>query len=209
MVADSKVGWAKALRQLLAMLWQGTYRRGTCRRFALLSASKDHGRQWHLDHNRWLTCSRPVGMFTNAAGRKLNLHRVPRPWTCIGQAIVVGGVRRSALISTRTPVDDYAHGQVWSRGSRPPAPPACQQQRRVQRQARVRRVPQRDEQPVHQLLGERGFFNREGQEDRGTHGRRDPDHDFGCNPCAEIALPSQSACNLSEVIIRETTRLRR
>ena len=203
MVADSKQGWASALRQLISLLYSG------------------HVPTWNIDRVRPAgerlktfggRASGPgplvdlfetvVRIFKGAAGRKLSSVEC-LDLTCIGQAIVVGGVRRSAMISLSNVSDDrmrMAKSGAWydHHGN----------------QALANNSAAYTEKPDFAVFmdemsslyksysGERGIFNEGIQKKIEEHGRRDHEQEFGCNPCAEIALPSQSACNLSEVIIR-------
>ena len=205
MVADSKQGWASALRQLISLLYSG------------------HVPTWNVDRVRPAgerlkvfggRASGPVPLvdlfetvvriFKGAAGRKLNSTECLDLMTCIGQAIVVGGVRRSAMISLSNVSDDrmrMAKSGAWydHHGNRALANNSAAYTEKPDFAVFMDEMNSL----YKSYSGERGIFNREGiQKKIEAHGRRDHDQEFGCNPCAEIALPSQSACNLSEVIIR-------
>ena len=209
-VHDSKVGWAKAFKQLLAMLWQGEVPQWD------VSAIRPAGARLKTMGGR---ASGPqplvdlfvfaVGMFTNAAGRKLTSIECHDLACKIGDIVVVGGVRRSALISLSTPVDDYMRDAKSGRWFE------THPHRQLANNSAVYNA--KPEFPlflkeVHSLYtsfsGERGFFSREAAKKIAVrNGRRDVDHDFGTNPCSEIILRSAGVCNLSEVIVRENDTL--
>jgi ribonucleoside-diphosphate reductase alpha chain len=53
--------------------------------------------------------------------------------------------------------------------------------------------------------GERGIFSRvSATKQASRNGRRDPDWEFGTNPCSEIILRNKQFCNLSEIVVRST-----
>jgi ribonucleoside-diphosphate reductase alpha chain len=116
----------------------------------------------------------------------------------IGEVVVVGGVRRSALISLSNLNDDQMRhakaGQWWENNS-----------------VAYKEKPQmgtfmREWLSLYESKsGERGIFNRQSaQKQAAKNGRRDAEHDFGCNPCSEIILRPYQFCNLSEVVARST-----
>ena len=121
----------------------------------------------------------------------------------------MGGVRRSALISLSTPVDDYMREAKSGRWFE------THPHRQLANNSAVYNA--KPEFPlflkeVHSLYtsfsGERGFFSREAAKRiAARNGRRDADQDFGTNPCSEIILRSAGVCNLSEVIVRENDTL--
>jgi ribonucleoside-diphosphate reductase alpha chain len=145
-----------------------------------------------------------VETFQAAAGRKLNSIECHDLACKIGEVVVVGGVRRSALISLSNPSDDrmrYAKSGNWgeitpwrsmSNNS------ACYTEKPGMD------VFFREWLALYESKsGERGIFNRESAVKQvAKNGRRDPNHEFGCNPCSEIILRSKQFCNLTEVIIR-------
>ena len=210
MVADSKQGWASALRQLISLLYSGHVPTWD------VSRVRPEGSRLKIFGGR---ASGPgplvnlfkqvVSIFQGAAGRKLNSVECLDIMTHIGAAIVVGGVRRSAMISLSNVSDDrmrLAKSGAWydAHGNRALANNSAAYTEKPEFavfQAEMKAL-------YESYSGERGIFNREGiQKKIAAHGKRNPDQEFGCNPCAEIALPSGngggSACNLSEVVIRE------
>ena len=148
-------------------------------------------------------------MFTKAAGRRLTSIEAHDLACKIGDIVVVGGVRRSALISLSTPVDDYMREAKSGRWFE------THPHRQLANNSAVYNA--KPEFPlflkeVHSLYtsfsGERGFFSREAAKKiAARNGRRDADQDFGTNPCSEIILRSAGVCNLSEVIVRENDTL--
>jgi ribonucleoside-diphosphate reductase alpha chain len=123
----------------------------------------------------------------------------------IGEVVVVGGVRRSALISLSNLNDDQmAHaksGQWWeNEGQRALANNSVAYKQKPEMGTFMREWLSLYD----SKSGERGIFNREAAKKQAAkNGRRDADHDFGCNPCSEIILRPYQFCNLSEVVVRE------
>lgn len=210
-VHDSKIGWAKAYKQLLAMLWQGEVPKWD------VSAVRPAGSRLKKMGGR---ASGPqplvevfmyaVELFRNAAGRRLTSLECHKLICKQAACIVVGGVRRSALISLSSPVDDYMRdckSGTWWRDEPHLA--------LANNSACYNHKPSFDLflKEFHALhaskSGERGFFSREAaQRIVARNGRRDPEHDFGTNPCSEIILRSSGVCNLSEIICRPGMSLR-
>ena len=207
MVADSKLGWAKALKELIGMLYVGQIPKWD------LSKIRPAGTPLKTFGGR---ASGPepldalfkfcIDIFKKAAGRRLNTLECHDIVCKIADIVVVGGVRRSALISLSDLNDDRMRtaksGQWW----------LDQSQRALANNSAVYK-----EKPDMGLFmeewkslyesksGERGIFNRASA--RATvikHGRRDPNYDFGTNPCSEIILRDKEFCNLSEVVVRAT-----
>jgi ribonucleoside-triphosphate reductase len=124
----------------------------------------------------------------------------------IGQIVVVGGVRRSAMISLSNLSDDRMRhaksGQWWETAAH-----------RALANNSVSYTEKPDVETfmrewlalVESKSGERGVFNREASKKQAAkYGRRDPNHDFGTNPCSEIILRPYQFCNLTEVVVRAT-----
>ena len=210
MVADSKQGWASALRQLISLLYSGHIPTWDVSRVRPEgSRLKTFGGRASGPGPLVNLFKQVVTIFQGAAGRKLNSVECLDIMTHIGAAIVVGGVRRSAMISLSNVSDDrmrLAKSGAWydAHGNRALANNSAAYTEKPEFavfQAEMKAL-------YESYSGERGIFNREGiQKKIAAHGRRNPDQEFGCNPCAEIALPSGngggSACNLSEVVIRD------
>ena len=204
-VADSKIGWAKAFKELLSLLFVGQIPSWDLSKVRPAGARlKTFGGRSSgpepLDQLFRFT----ISLFKKAAGRKLTSLECHDLCCKVAEVVVVGGVRRSALISLSNPSDDRMRtsksGQWWNTD--------------VQR-AMANNSACYTEKPDfstffsewHSLYesksGERGFFSRNAAKHQATKtGRRDPNFDFGTNPCSEIILRPNQFCNLSEVIIR-------
>ncbi len=209
-VADSKVGWAKAYRQLIAMLYAGEIPKHDVSRVREAGArlkvfgGRASGPAPLVDLFEFTT-----RIFKGAAGRKLNSLECHDLMTKIGEIVVVGGVRRSAMISLSNVSDDRMRkaksGQWWTdHGQRALANNSAAYTERPDFQ-----VFQDEMRSLYDSFsGERGIFNREAAKLKtAKYGRRDPSQIMGVNPCAEILLRSGQMCNLTEVVIRPNDSL--
>ena len=204
-VVDSKLGWAKALKELLQLLYGGQIPRWD------LSKVRPAGAPLKTFGGR---ASGPaplndlfnfcVSTFKKAAGRRLTTLECHDIVCKIAEIVVVGGVRRSALISLSDLSDDRMRvaksGEWWKDN--------------VQRALANNSFVAKDKVDVGIFMkewlslyeshsGERGIFSRTAsQKQAAKFGRRDPNHDFGTNPCSEIILRSREFCNLTEVVVR-------
>ncbi len=210
-VADSKVGWAKAFRQLIAMLYAGEVPqidysrvRGAGERLKTFGG-RASGPQPLQDLFEFAERT-----FRGAAGRKLSSVECHDLMCKVGEIVVVGGVRRSAMISLSNVSDDRIRkaksGQWWQDNP---------QRALANNSAAYTEVP--DFQVLQDELrslydsfsGERGIFNREAAKKKAArNGRRDETQVMGVNPCAEILLRSAQTCNLTEVVVREDDTLK-
>lgn len=205
-VADSKRGWAKAYHALLNHLWNGDIPdvdyskvRPAGERLKVFG-----GRASGPDPLKRLFLF-TIETFDKARGRKLNSLEVHDLMCMIGEIVVVGGVRRSALISLSNLSDqrmrDAKAGQWW----------ADNPQRGLANNSVAYTEKPSAEIFMDEWLalvksksGERGIFNRQAAGNQAAKwGRRDENLAYGCNPCSEIILRDKQLCNLSEVIIRE------
>lgn len=205
-VADSKAGWARALRELIAMLYAGqipiidvTNVRGAGERLKTFGG-RASGPQPLVDLFDFT-----IGKFKNASGRKLTSLECHDIMCKIGEVVVVGGVRRSALIS-QSDLNDYEMakskvGAWWE----------SQQQRALaNNSATYYKKPSPGEfllewsNLIESKSGERGIINMEGLRKHTNAPRRDLSQVMGLNPCAEILLRSKQLCNLTEVIVDAT-----
>ena len=206
-VEDSKEGWSKALRQLIALLYSGDIPKWD------VSSVRPAGARLKVFGGR---ASGPaplldlfnftVNTFKKATGRKLTSIECHDIMCKIGEVVVVGGVRRSAMISLSNLSDD--HMRSAKSGSWYPNNP---------QRALANNSVAYTEKPdslsfmkewlalVESRSGERGIFNRQASKKQAArNGRRDTDYEFGTNPCSEIILRPSQFCNLTECVVRAT-----
>jgi len=206
-VKDSKEGWAKAFRQVLALLWAGEIPKWD------VSKVRPAGARLKIFGGR---ASGPAPLvelfnfaittFKNAQGRKLSSIECHDLMCFIGQIVVVGGVRRSAMISLSNLSDDRMRhaksGQWWETAAhRALANNSVSYTEKPDMETYMREW----QALVESKSGERGVYNRQAAKNQAKKfGRRDPDHEFGTNPCSEIILRPYQFCNLTEVVVRAT-----
>lgn len=207
-VADSRIGWASALRELLSLLYTGKIPRWELSKVRPAGARLKTfgGRASGPDPlNRLFDYC--VQVFRGAVGRKLTTVECHDLVCSIADVVIVGGVRRSALISLSDLTDQRLRnaktGQWWVENG----------QRALANNSAVY-----DNKPDFSVFleewkslyesksGERGIFNREAAERHiSNSGRRNiSEYEFGTNPCGEIYLRPSGLCNLTEVIVRPT-----
>ena len=207
-VADSKLGWAKAFKELIGMLYIGQIPCWDLSKVRPAGAPlKTFGGRASGPEPLENLFNFSVSTFQAAAGRKLSSIECHDIICKIAEIVVVGGVRRSALISLSNVSDDRMRaakqGQWWNTNS---------QRSLANNSACYTEKPDvgvfMDEWKAlyESKSGERGIFNREGAVKMAEkNGRRNTtDYDFGTNPCSEIILRSREFCNLSEVVVRVT-----
>ena len=204
-VADSRSGWARALRELLAMLSVGQIPTLDVSLVRPAGAKlktfggRASGPAPLLDLYQFC-----VATFKNAAGRKLYPIECHDMMCKIGEVVVVGGVRRSALISLSNLNDDQMRhaksGNWWeTHGHRALSNNSVAYKFKPEMETFMREWFSL----VESKSGERGIFNRQSAiKQAGKSGRRDTEFAFGCNPCSEIILRPNQFCNLTEVVIR-------
>ena len=266
-VKDSKEGWAKALRQVIALLYSGEIPKWD------VSGVRPSGARLKTFGGRASGPAPLVDLFTfviakfkAAEGRKLTDIECHDIMCKVGEVVVVGGVRRSAMISlsdldspamseakfSSYSVDEYVlvseDEDSWTyaltmkkhSSVRPTYKVKMYKgkdkddynQQRLEYEKKVgwwTIEPQRalannsvaySKKPdsltflnewkalVESGSGERGIFNRQASKEQAAkNGRRDPDQEFGTNPCSEIILRPYQFCNLSEVVVRATDTL--
>ena len=204
-VSDSKLGWASAFRELIAMLYAGKLPQWDMSRVRPAGArlktfgGRASGPEPLIDLFHFCT-----GVFQKAAGRKLTSIECHDVVCKVADIVVVGGVRRSALISLSNLSDQRMSkaksGQWWvDQGQRRLANNSVAYTEKPDFEAYLNEMRNLYESKA----GERGLFSRiAAQKIAARNGRRDPDQDFGTNPCSEIILRSNEFCNLSEVVVR-------
>ena len=209
-VKDSKEGWAKSLRQVMALLWAGEVPQWDVSRVRPAGArlktfgGRASGPAPLVDLFNFV-----VRIFKNAQGRRLSSIECHDIMCKIGEVVVVGGVRRSAMISLSNLSDDRMRhaksGQWWEN-----EPQRALANNSVSYTEKPDAVSFMREwmSLVESGSGERGIFNREASKKQAAKfGRRDPEWDFGTNPCSEIILRPNQFCNLTEVVVRATDSL--
>ncbi len=204
-VADSKLGWAKSLKELIHLLYAGQVPKWDVTKVRPAGAplkvfgGRASGPGPLVDLFKFC-----VATFKKAAGRRLTTLEAHDIVCKIAEIVVVGGVRRSALISLSDLSDDRMRvaksGDWWKEN--------------VQRALANNSYVAKENPDVGIFIrewlslyesrsGERGIFSRTASKKQAEkYGRRDPDHDFGTNPCSEIILRSREFCNLTEVVVR-------
>ena len=204
-VSDSKLGWASAFRELIAMLYAGKLPEWDMSRVRPAGARlKTFGGRASGPEPLQDLFQFCVGVFQKAAGRKLTSIECHDVCCKIADIVVVGGVRRSALISLSNLSDQRMSkaksGQWWvDQGQRRLANNSVAYTEKPDFEAFLTEMKNLYE----SKSGERGLFSRvAAQKIAGRNGRRDAEHDFGTNPCSEIILRSNEFCNLSEVVVR-------
>lgn len=205
-VADSKLGWAKALKELVAMLYSG--------QVPAIDTSKVRPKGARLKtFGGRASGPEPlrevfeffIRTFKNAAGRKLTTMECHDLICKIAEIVVVGGVRRAALISLSdlndTKLAKAKSGEWWT----------AQGQRALANNSAVYKTKpdvetflQEWSNLIESKSGERGIFNLDSiRQHINKAGRRDATKVEGVNPCGEIALRPNGLCNLTEVVVEE------
>jgi ribonucleoside-diphosphate reductase alpha chain len=208
-VADSKIGWAKSYKELMSLLYAGqipTWDVSNIRPYG--ARLKTFGGRASGPDPLEELFDFTINIFKDAMEKQqrklhsLNCHDL----MCkIAEVVVVGGVRRSALISLSNLSDSRmrnAKSGAWWEDN---------QQRALANNS----VAYTEKPDVGTFMrewlslyesksGERGIFNRQAAEKQASkNGRREDYKDFGCNPCSEIILRNKQFCNLTEVVVRE------
>ena len=209
-VKDSKEGWAKAFRQLLALLWSGEIPQWDVSKVRPAGARlKTFGGRASGPAPLVDLFNFTVDKFLNATGRKLTSIECHDIMCKIGEIVVVGGVRRSAMISLSNLSDDkmrYAKSGQWylDYGHRALANNSVAYTDKPDAETFMREWTAL----IESKSGERGIFNRQAsQKQAAKNGRRNPDNDFGTNPCSEIILLNAQFCNLTECVVRATDNI--
>lgn len=204
-VADSKEGWARAYRELLSLLWGGRVPQWDTSKVRPAGARlKTFGGRASGPGPLEQLFQFTVDVFSKAAGRQLTSLEAHDLVCKIAEVVVVGGVRRSALISLSDLSDlrmaTAKSGSWW--------------ENHPQRSLANNSVAYTSKPDMTAFMaewknlydsksGERGIFNRQAAKAQAAkNGRRDESFDFGTNPCSEIILRPNQFCNLTEVVVR-------
>tara|TARA_R100001015_G_C4629054_1_gene189612 strand:+ start:592 stop:2460 length:1869 start_codon:yes stop_codon:yes gene_type:complete len=204
-IADSKIGWAKSYRELVSLLYSGQLPRWDASRVRPSgSPLKTFGGRASGPEPLIDLFNFTVGIFRGAAGRKLTSLECHDLCCKIAQIVVVGGVRRSALISLSNLTDDRIrrakHGN-W--GDHTPHRALANNSACYTEKPDFEAFLNEWSSLYESRSGERGIFSRPAsQKQAAKNGRRDSEYHFGTNPCSEIILRPNQFCNLSEVVVR-------
>ena len=207
-VADSKLGWARAFKELLGMLYIGQIPRWDTSKVRPSGAPlKTFGGRASGPEPLEALFNFSVNIFKNASGRKLSSVECHDIVCKIAEIVVVGGVRRSALISLSNVSDDRMRaaksGQWWTTE---PQRALANNSACYTEKPDIGVFMDEWKSLYESKSGERGIFNRESAVKMAEQsGRRNTtDYEYGTNPCSEIILRSREFCNLSEVVVRAT-----
>jgi len=204
-VSDSKEGWAKAFRQLLALLYSGEIPKWDTSKVRPAGARlKTFGGRASGPGPLEELFQFTISKFRQAAGRRLNSLECHDILCKIGEVVVVGGVRRSAMISLSNLSDDRMRkakmGDWWNTE---PQRTLANNSIAYAEKPDVSAFMQEWLALYQSKSGERGIFNRQAAiKQVAKNGRRRTDFEFGTNPCSEIILRPYQFCNLSEVVVR-------
>lgn len=217
-VADSKIGWAKSFRELISLLYQGQVPKWDASKVRAAGerlktfGGRASGPQPLVDLFEFA-----VKTFKAAAGRRLSSLECHDIVCKVADIVVVGGVRRSALISLSNLTDNrmrHAKDNLYYQDAQ--GQWQCSEPQRALANNSVAYTEKPDvgtfleewRSLYESRSGERGIFNRVASQKAAARSqRRDVDYDFGTNPCSEIILRSKQFCNLSEVVVRPTDTL--
>lgn len=204
-VHDSKEGWAKSLRLLLAHLYAGEIPQWDVSRIRAAGARlKTFGGRASGPGPLVDLFEFAVAMFKNAKGRRLHSLECHDLMCKVGEVVVVGGVRRSAMISLSDLDDErirHAKAGPWWELS--PHRALANNSAVYNETPSVGKFMEEWSSLYNSHSGERGIFNREAAKKAvAKYENRDPEHDFGTNPCSEIILRPYQFCNLTEVVVR-------
>tara|TARA_B110000208_G_scaffold188181_1_gene247383 strand:+ start:43 stop:1917 length:1875 start_codon:yes stop_codon:yes gene_type:complete len=203
-VGDSKLGWAKSFKKLLSSLWEGDIPTIDYTNVRPAGARlKTFGGRASGPEPLKRLFDFVIESFKIAKGRKLNSLEVHDIVCMIGEIVVVGGVRRSALISLSNLTDkrmreakmgawynDYAYRGLANNSVAYTEKPDME----VFMEEWLSLVKSKS--------GERGIFNRVASQAQAIKQGREPNLNYGTNPCSEIILRDKQFCNLTEVVVR-------
>ena len=205
-VEDSKQGWAKAYRELLALLWTGHIPAIDVSKVRPAGARlKTMGGRSSGPQPLVNLFDFTIAKFKNAIGRNLKPIECHDIMCKIGEVVVVGGVRRSAMISLSN-INDIEMAQAKSGNWWEQSPQRALSNNSVaySRKPEMEQFIAEWKSLYDSKSGERGIYNvAAAQAQASKFGRRDPEIHYGTNPCSEIILRPYQFCNLSEVVLRE------
>ena len=209
-VKDSKEGWAKALRQLIALLYSGEIPTWDVSKVRPAGAAlKTFGGRASGPAPLVDLFNFTIDVFKGAQNRKLSSIECHDIMCMIGQIVVVGGVRRSAMISLSNLSDDrMRHAKSGSWWENDPQRALANNSVSYTEKPDSLSFMREWMSLVESGSGERGIFNRQASKVQAAkNGRRDADREFGTNPCSEIILRPAQFCNLTEVVVRATDNI--
>jgi len=206
-VSDSKEGWAKSLRQVIALLYSGEIPKWDLSKIRPAGARlKTFGGRASGPKPLQELFEFVVRKFKGSAGRKLTTLECHDIMCKVAEVVVVGGVRRSAMISLSDLDDDkMRHAKTGAWWTDNPQRALANNSAVYSCKPDVGQFMNEWTSLYQSHSGERGIFNREAAvEQSKKNGRRDYEQEFGTNPCSEIILRPYQFCNLSEVVVRES-----
>ena len=204
-VKDSKEGWAKAYRQLLSLLWAGEIPQWDMSKVRPAGAKlKTFGGRASGPAPLADLFNFTINKFNGAIGRQLSSIECHDIMCKIGEIVVVGGVRRSAMISLSNLSDDrMRHAKSGNWWQTEPQRALSNNSVCYTEKPDMETFMREWTALVESKSGERGVFNRQASKEQAAkNGRRDTNFEFGCNPCSEIILRPYQFCNLTEVVVR-------
>tara|TARA_B110000503_G_scaffold95055_1_gene143126 strand:- start:1195 stop:3066 length:1872 start_codon:yes stop_codon:yes gene_type:complete len=205
-VEDSKLGWAKAFKKLLSSLWEGDIPQFDYTKVRPAGARlKTFGGRASGPEPLKRLFDFTTEIFKEAKGRKLNSIEVHDIMCMVGEIVVVGGVRRSALISLSNLTDKrMREAKIGAWYNDNPHRGLANNSVAYTEHPDSETFMEEWLSLVKSKSGERGIFNRvAAQAQAAKWGRRDPTLSYGTNPCSEIILRDKQFCNLTEVVVRE------
>ena len=204
-VTDSKEGWQSAFRKLISYLYNGESPKWDVSRVRPKgSRLKTFGGRASGSEPLVDLFNFTVVLFKNATGRQLNSYECHRLMCKVAEVVVVGGVRRSALISLSNLTDERMRGAKTGQWWIDTPEMALSNNSVCYTEKPDMGIFMKEWSALYDSKsGERGIFNRESAiKQVAKSGRRNAEHEFGCNPCSEIILRDGQFCNLTEVVIR-------